>query len=174
MAAQRATPPRIATVSPADPSRQSGPLLTLAQTPPQMIPAPQKPQMIPAAQMPPQMRQPPQMQPTMQPPQMHPSQMMQGSQAPAMQPAQPHAAAQPLMPPSEPTNLGAKALLDDPRFGWGEQAAPVAGPSMAATGANLEAGDAGAYKIRSNSKWIILAVFLIVTAGGAIAILAMQ
>jgi hypothetical protein len=79
-------------------------------------------------------------------------------------------------PPSEPTNLGARALLDDPQFGWGGQR-----PSQeqmqppVATGARIETsmGD-DAFKIRSNSKWVILAVFLIVTAGGAILILAMR
>ena len=76
------------------------------------------------------------------------------------------------MPVSEPTNLGAKALLDDPRFGWGEQQ-----PAEVPGGARLEPdlGDGGeSFKIRSNSRWVILAVFLIVTAGGAIAILALR
>ena len=86
--------------------------------------------------------------------------------APAMQPQQP--------PGAEPTSRGAQALIADPRFGWGEQRAPERAMPMA-TGARLETGVGDAsYRIRSNSRWVILAVFLIVTAGGAIAILVMH
>jgi hypothetical protein len=110
------------------------------------------------------MMQPPQMQ---QAPQMH--HVPPSAPQPMMQPAQA------LMPPSEPTNLGAQALLDDPHFGWGgSEQQPAHGQMPAATGARLETNVDPSYKIRSNSRWVILAVFLIVTASGAIAILAMR
>ena len=156
--AQRVTPPHltasIATnVSPNAPAPGTGPLLTL-QPPPQMQPVmPVPPMMSPVV---------PHSQPM---PIMQPAQMQQPAQVPAPPFGQPGA---------EPTNLGARALLDDPRFGWGEQRPP--GEQMqAATGARLETGvGRDAYSIRSNSKWIILLVFLIVTAGGAIAIIALR
>ena len=177
---QRATPPHLAAVQAQpqtpDPSRASGPLLTL-QPAPQMQPA-----MHPTMQS--------AMQPGMPSAQMHAPQMQSGAQqlqpqsgaqqVPQMQsgaqqvqhmPSAPH---QPLMPPSEPTNLGARALLDDPRFGWGEQR-PSQDHLPMATGARLDTqASEQSFKIRSNSKWVILAVFLIVTAGGVIAIIAMH
>jgi hypothetical protein len=170
MPAQRSTPSRMASVAPPagpDPTRQSGQLLTLAPAPP--VQQPPRSQMMQAVVPPGMQHPPPKMTPNMQPA-MQP--VMQS--APQLLPPPP-AHVPPMdapMPVSEPTNLGAKALLDDPRFGWGEQQ-PAQQAEAPAVGADL-GGGAENFNIRSNSRWVILAVFLIVTAGGAIAILALR
>ena len=171
MGAQRTTPPRMASVAPqpaADPTRQSGQLLTLAPAP---APQPPRSQMMQATTPRPTMQHAvPQMQPVMQP-------AMQPVMQPPAQPPRvtPQRIDAPL-PVAEPTNLGAKALLDDPRFGWREPVPQADVPLPSPTGARLETdvGGGESYRIRSNSRWVILAVFLLVTAGGAIAILMMQ
>ena len=176
MPAQRSTPPRMASVTPPagpDPTRQSGQLLTLAPAPP--VQQPPRSQMMQAVVPPGIQHPPPKMTPNMQPamqPVMQSAPQIQPQMQPQMQPAKPPAHVPPMdapMPVSEPTNLGAKALLDDPRFGWGEQQ-----PPSPDAGVEVDVGEHEGYKIRSNSRWVILAVFLIVTAGGAIAILALR
>ena len=142
------------------------------QVPPHMQP-PHMQQTVHEQPMYPQHQQPayPQQQQPMYPQQQQP---MYPQQQQPMQPMpmQPRAASnQPLIPNDEISQVGAQPLIDDPRLGWSTSVnEKIATPGVNAaggtsTGISSELGD---YKIRSNRGWILLALFLVLGAAGAV------
>ena len=125
----------------------------------------------PPPQLPPHMQQHAQPQQPMYPQQQQPMYAQQ-PMYPQPMPMQPRAASnQPLIPNDEISQVGAQPLIDDPRLGWStsvNEKIPTPGVNAAggtSTGISNELGD---YKIRSNRGWILLALFLVLGAAGAI------
>jgi hypothetical protein len=140
-----------------------GATLTGTGPPPQVPPHMQQTQHEQPMYQPPQQMYPPQQQ---QP--MYPQQPMYAQQ---QQPMQPRAASNgPLIPNDEISQVGAQPLIDDPRLGWSTSVnekitVPVNAAGGTSTGISSELGD---YKIRSNRGWILLALFLVLGAAGAV------
>ncbi|MBL0212451.1 MAG: protein kinase [Myxococcales bacterium] len=87
--------------------------------------------------------------------------------------AQPRAGSdrQPLIGTDEISEVGAQPLVDDPRLGWSTNVnqaitGPISAPGGTSKGMSNDLAD---YKIRSNKGWILLAIFLVIGAAGAIA-----
>ena len=78
---------------------------------------------------------------------------------------------QPLIGNEEISEVGAQPLVDDPRLGWSTNVnQAITGPISAAGGTSKGmSNDLADYKIRSNKGWILLAIFLVIGAAGAIA-----
>ncbi|MBA3460715.1 MAG: serine/threonine protein kinase [Deltaproteobacteria bacterium] len=90
----------------------------------------------------------------------------------AMQPPQQQRAESspgPLIPNDEISNVGAQPLVDDPRLGWSTNVNQQL-PGLAQQGGSTRLGsEPVSYKIRSSKAWILLAIFLVLGAAGAIA-----
>jgi serine/threonine protein kinase len=74
----------------------------------------------------------------------------------------------PLIPNDEISNVGAQPLVDDPRLGWSTNVNQKIGQAQQGGSTRLGSEPAN-YNIRSNKAWIILAIFLVLGAAGAIA-----
>ena len=74
----------------------------------------------------------------------------------------------PLIPNQEISDVGAQPLVDDPKLGWQTNV----GNKLQNTGGStrLESDvSPDNYRIKSNTGWILLAVFLLLGTAGAIA-----
>ena len=85
---------------------------------------------------------------------------------------QPRAASSPqsLIGNDEISEVGAQPLVDDPRLGWSTSVnQKISDPVNAAGGTSTQmAGELADYRIRSNRGWVLLALFLVLGAAGAV------
>ena len=75
----------------------------------------------------------------------------------------------PLIPNQEISDVGARPLVDDPRLGWSTNVGnQLHNPSGGSTRLSSDVSQDN-YRIKSNTGWILLAVFLLLGTAGAIA-----
>jgi len=76
----------------------------------------------------------------------------------------------PLIPNQEISDVGARPLVDDPKLGWSTNVSNrlQGNSSGGATRLSSDLGE-GNYRIKSNTGWILLAIFLVLGTAGAIA-----
>jgi serine/threonine protein kinase len=83
-------------------------------------------------------------------------------------PQQPKQAKSVMTANDEISDVGAQPLVDDPKLGWSTN--PVNQQQhQPAGGATRLASEVADYKIKSNTGWLLLAIFLVLGAAGAIA-----
>jgi serine/threonine-protein kinase len=83
-----------------------------------------------------------------------------------------------LAPPDDISEIGARPLIEDSKLGWdtspSNKLIQPDGSSAGGGATRLQTNVGDAYKIKSNGKWLVLAIVLVLITGGAVAAISLE